>query len=90
MKNDTFSQDNTELVPPVMKCVLKTESAMLPSRGSKDAAGLDLYNPTDTTVRAHSQAVVDTGVQIEIPCGCYGRVAARSGLSVSHGLDVGA
>ena len=34
--------------------------------------------------------MVDTGVQIEIPSGCYGRVAARSGLSVNHGLDVGA
>ena len=29
-------------------------------------------------------------MQAEIPFGCYGRIASRSGLSINHGLDIGA
>ena len=90
MKTDTFSDTNTGQVPAVVKCVLKTESATLPSKGSQDAAGLDLYSPTDVTIKASGQAVIDTGVQAEIPFGCHGRIASRSGLSINHGLDIGA
>ena len=31
-----------------------------------------------------------TDIQIEVPDGCYGRVAPRSGLAAKHGIDVGA
>ena len=31
-----------------------------------------------------------TDIQIALPMGCYGRVAARSGLAIKHGIDVGA
>lgn len=34
--------------------------------------------------------MVSTGLRLEIPEGYYGRVAPRSGLTVKHGLDVGA
>lgn len=31
-----------------------------------------------------------TDIQIELPSGCYGRVAPRSGLAAKHFIDVGA
>ncbi|XP_006817345.1 deoxyuridine 5'-triphosphate nucleotidohydrolase-like [Saccoglossus kowalevskii] len=31
-----------------------------------------------------------TDIQIQLPDGCYGRVAPRSGLAVKHFIDVGA
>jgi dUTP pyrophosphatase len=33
---------------------------------------------------------VDTGISIQPPPGCYGRVAPRSGLAAKYGIDVGA
>jgi dUTPase len=32
---------------------------------------------------------VQTDIQIEVPEGCYGRVAPRSGLAVKNFIDVG-
>ena len=62
--------------------------AKLPTRGSKDAAGLDLYSVESVSIPARSRAAVRTGLAVAIPRGFYGRVAPRSGLAVRHGLDV--
>lgn len=64
--------------------------AVTPSRGSDDAAGFDLYSAEDIVVQPGDRAVVKTDIQVEIPAGCYGRVAPRSGLAVRFGIDVGA
>ncbi|MBV9959171.1 MAG: dUTP diphosphatase [Acidobacteria bacterium] len=63
-------------------------SARLPTRGSRHAAGLDLYALERVLIPAHGRAVVRTGLSVAIPHGFYGRVAPRSGLAVEHGLDV--
>lgn len=64
--------------------------ATMPTRGSDGAAGYDLYALEDTTINCFQFIPVGTGVFIEIPAGHYGRVAPRSGLSVKHGVMVGA
>ena len=63
-------------------------AAKLPTRGSRFAAGLDLYSIESHTIAARGRAVVRTGLAVAIPHGFYGRVAPRSGLAVKHGLDV--
>jgi dUTP pyrophosphatase len=63
-------------------------SARLPTRGSRFAAGLDLYSIERVEIAAHERAVVATGLSVAIPHGFYGRVAPRSGLAIKHGLDV--
>jgi dUTP pyrophosphatase len=63
-------------------------AAKLPTRGSRFAAGLDLYSIESVRIRAHGRAIVRTGLSVAIPHGFYGRVAPRSGLAVRHGLDV--
>ncbi|HKP71509.1 MAG TPA: dUTP diphosphatase [Pyrinomonadaceae bacterium] len=63
-------------------------AATLPTRGSAQAAGLDLYAVEDATLAAGERATVRTGLSVAIPRGFYGRVAPRSGLAVRHGLDV--
>jgi dUTP pyrophosphatase len=63
-------------------------SARLPTRGSRYAAGLDLYAAEDLTIPAHARRAVRTGLAVAIPHGFYGRVAPRSGLAMKHGLDV--
>jgi dUTP pyrophosphatase len=62
--------------------------AVLPTRGSAAAAGLDLYSIEDITLQPHERVLARTGIAVAIPHGFYGRVAPRSGLAVKNGLDV--
>lgn len=47
-----------------------------------------LYSAYDLVVPAEGKALVKTDIQIELPEGCYGRVAPRSGLSWKNHIDV--
>ena len=63
------------------------DNAILPTRGSPGAAGLDLYSADGYVVMPGHRVVVSTGISVKLPVGTYGRVAPRSGLAVKHGLD---
>lgn len=77
-----------------MKQILKftkvIPEAFAPSKGSVKAAGYDLRSAYDYTVPARGKEMVDTGIKIQLPEGCYGRIAPRSGLATKNFIDVGA
>ena len=60
---------------------LLNEYAQLPTRGSKDAAGLDLYCPFQIKVPADSQKKIPLGIAVEIPKGHMGLLVPRSSMS---------
>ena len=62
--------------------------AKVPTYGSADAAGADIYALTDGPVEiAPGQTVViHTGVAFSIPKGYVGLVHARSGMATKQGL----
>ena len=64
-----------------MKVKLVNEYAQLPTRGSKDAAGLDLYCPFHIKVPADSQKKIPLGIAVEIPKGHMGLLVPRSSMS---------
>jgi dUTP pyrophosphatase len=68
--------------------------SILPTRGSRYAAGLDLYACETVCVPTGSLditgSLVSTGISMVIPHGYYGRIAPRSGMSVKYGLIVNA
>jgi dUTP pyrophosphatase len=41
-------------------------------------------------IPSKGKATVKLDISVEIPKGCYGRIAPRSGLAVKHFIDVGA
>ena len=69
---------------------LTSDKSKIPSKGSKDAAGYDLYSIDDTTTTLQSleRRLFKTGINIKIPTGYYGRIAPRSGLALNNGIDV--
>ena len=71
---------------PTLYFRMLSTSAIRPTRGSLKAAGYDLYSPEDLVVRARDKAVVNLGIAFEIPNGCYGRIASRSGLAAKHSI----
>jgi dUTP pyrophosphatase len=60
----------------------------LPTRGSRAAAGLDLYSIEAVSLEPGQRVVARTGLAVAIPEGFYGRLAPRSGLATKKGLDV--
>ncbi|CAG9830247.1 unnamed protein product [Diabrotica balteata] len=74
----------------LLKYTKVLEEAYPPTKGSVKAAGYDLKSAHDVVVPARGKALVDTGLKIELPEGCYGRIAPRSGLAVKNFIDVGA
>lgn len=75
---------------PKLRFVKLTDKAFTPTRGSALAAGLDLYSAYDQFVPAQNRACIPTDLQIELPPGTYGRIAARSGIAWMHFIGVGA
>lgn len=63
-------------------------NAVLPTYGSIEAAGADLYAclENDLTIAPGKSAFVPTGLAMEIPKGCAGLIYARSGLACKRGL----
>ena len=62
------------------------DRAILPTRGSSMAAGLDLYALEGVTVKAGETVLVHTGIALAIPDGYAGFIYARSGIATKRGL----
>ena len=64
------------------------KNAIIPTRGSKEAAGYDLYACTKTSmvIMPHQTVKVGTGLAMELPDGYFGAIFARSGLATKQGL----
>ncbi len=62
--------------------------AILPTYGSLEAAGADLYACLEETVEIQPGEVfwVPTGIALEVPKGCAGLIYARSSMGVKRGL----
>lgn len=63
-------------------------NAILPTYGSQEAAGADLYACLDApvTIEPGETAWISTGIALEVPRGCAGLIYARSSLGVKRGL----
>ena len=64
------------------------ESAILPTYGSREAAGADLYACLEApvTIGPGESVFIPTGLAMEIPQGYAGLIYARSGLACKRGL----
>lgn len=62
--------------------------AKLPTYGSAEAAGADLYAclTEPVTIKPGETAWISTGIALEVPKGCAGLIYARSGMATKRGL----
>lgn len=63
-------------------------NAILPTYGSREAAGADLYAclESETVIPAGKTVFIPTGLAMEIPLGCAGLIYARSSMGAKRGL----
>lgn len=64
------------------------ENAILPTYGSAEAAGADIYACLEApvTIGAGETVFIPTGLAMEVPKGCAGLVYARSSMGAKRGL----
>ena len=62
--------------------------AILPTYGTEEAAGADLYACLEepVTIQPGQSAFIPTGLALEVPKGCAGLIYARSGMACKRGL----
>lgn len=66
------------------------DNARIPTRGSSEAAGLDLYAVDDFTVGRSKSVTHPIGLSMALPDGYVGLVMPRSGNAVKLSIDTGA
>lgn len=64
-------------------------SAIIPTKGSENAAGFDITATTTTVIPPGTRMKIPTGLKTRAPEGTYLRIAPRSRLAVK-GIDVAA
>lgn len=72
----------------MIKFKLAQPEAKLPTKGSKEAAGLDLYACESIDVPPGKSAKINTGVCMEIPNGYVGLIWPRSKIATRYSIDV--
>lgn len=73
-----------------MQVVRLSEHAILPTRGSTFAAGMDLYSPISGTIQSQQRLLVPLDISIKLPKGTFGHILPRSGLALKQGIHIGA
>lgn len=62
------------------------DNATVPTRGTDQSAGADLYAIEEVTILKGETKLIHTGIAMEIPEGYGGFIFARSGLATKRGL----
>jgi len=75
--------------PTSLRIMKLSDKAIIRTKGSRFAAGHDIYALRNGLVPAKGQTIVETGIAIGLPEGTYGRLAARSGMASKMGIAVG-
>ncbi len=72
----------------VMRVKKLRENAFIPTYGSVEAAGADLYACLEeaVTIRPGKTVFIPTGLAMEVPRGCAGLIYARSSMGTKRGL----
>ena len=72
-----------------MEIVLINNDAIIPTRPSKESAGLDLYSSIDVDIEVGSIKKVNTGICISLPENSYGSIRDKSSLASKGLLTLG-
>lgn len=80
----SFMMDSSRL----LRFARLSSAATAPIRGSAGAVGFDLSAAHSASIPPGARASIQTDIQVHLPPGCYGRIAPRSGLALTNGIDV--
>ena len=66
------------------------DNAILPTRGSEEAAGIDLYACIDEpiVIATDGDAIIPTGIACDFPDGYFGAIAVRSSVGIKRRMGL--
>ena len=66
------------------------DNAILPTRGSEQSAGIDLYACIDDSIviLPNSDAIIPTGIACDFPEGYFGAIAVRSSVGIKRKMGL--
>ena len=67
-----------------------SNKAITPSKSTKGSAAFDIYASSHQIIPPNARLAIKTDISLAIPFGYYGRIAARSGLTIKNNIDIGA
>lgn len=65
-----------------------SSNALAPKRSDDGSAGFDLSTAYHQVIPPRGKAITFTDLQLQLPPGCYGRIACRSSMA-SHHIQIG-
>ena len=65
-----------------------SERAISPQRATPGSVGYDIFTPIDLAIQPNEQKLVFTDLALTPPEGYYAQLVSKSGLMVSHELEV--
>lgn len=74
--------------PEVLRCISIDSDAILPTRGTPNSAGLDLYSTIDVFIPPHRRVRIPTGLLAAIPDNHFGQICDKSSVAWKSGLHV--
>lgn len=83
LRNYRYNMDHI-----VLNQFLDHENARPLNRATRFSVGYDLFPVEEFSIAPNSNKVIETGVRIILPPGCYGKIESRSGLAVRKLLSV--
>lgn len=73
-----------------LQICLLSENAKIPTKGSENSAGFDLYSAYNYTILPGNKSLIKTDIAICLPPGTYGRIAPRSSIALKYHINIGA
>lgn len=74
---------------PTLRFAKTIKDAIVPTKGSRDAAGFDLYAMVpdgEVAIKPGETVKISTGIAMELPKGYFGGLFSRSGIATKKGL----
>lgn len=88
MKGNQFTLGLTSVSAMIKVNIINKSDNPLPSYAKKGDAGMDIRASEDVWIKPFNQAIIPTGIYLEIPEGYECQIRSRSGLAAKHGINV--
>jgi dUTP pyrophosphatase len=72
----------------ILRFVKITENALTPYRRTPKSAGFKLRSAYDYTVKSRDNGLIYTDIKIQLPTGCYGRIAPCSDVTIKDHISI--
>ncbi len=73
---------------PIIRFTKTCETAIVPTRGTVDVAGYDLYSSAHTVIPPRTIGKIPTGLKMEMPTWFYGQIKSRSSIAFGCQCEV--